>query len=282
MKQFFSRLLRPSWHNRIQILSDLHLEIGQQYASFTFPNMAPYLLLAGDIGRLVDYDNYLAFLQAQTSRFEAVFLVLGNHEFYGMTYNDALDTARRLTDEPCLARRLVLLDKTRWDSPDSNLSILGCTLWSFIPDDKISVVQSRVKDFKKISDWTPAMHNDVHAQEAAWLRKEVANLAAAELQKPRNLLVVTHHAPCLEGTSHPDHAENPWSSAFATDMLASGDWRLVKTWVFGHTHYSTDVLRKGVRIVANQRGYVIPLSSDPHRSKRHESNHFDLAKVITN
>lgn len=40
---------------QVQIMSDLHLEVGQQYASFTFPTTAPFLMLAGDIGRLIDY-----------------------------------------------------------------------------------------------------------------------------------------------------------------------------------------------------------------------------------
>lgn len=281
MKSFVLRLLHRSWHNRIQILSDLHLEIGQQYASFTFPVSAPYLLLAGDIGRLADYENYLTFLRAQTSRFETVFLVLGNHEFYGLNYNDALDTAQRLADEPVLDQRLVLLNRTRWDSPRSKLSILGCTLWSLIPEEKTSIVQSRVRDFKKIRDWTPDKHNSVHAREAAWLRKEVANLTAAATQQTRNLLIATHHAPCLDGTSQPEHAHNLWSSAFATEMLASGDWSPVKTWVFGHTHYSTDFVRNDIRIVANQRGYVMPL---PNRypSNGSASNYFDAGKVVTN
>ncbi|KAJ4146965.1 hypothetical protein LMH87_001518 [Akanthomyces muscarius] len=121
----------------------------------------------------------------------------------------------------------------------------------------------------------------VHAREAAWLRKEVANLTAAATQQTRNLLIATHHAPCLDGTSQPEHAHNLWSSAFATEMLASGDWSPVKTWVFGHTHYSTDFVRNDIRIVANQRGYVMPL---PNRypSNGSASNYFDAGKVVTN
>lgn len=42
-----------------------------------------YLILAGDIGRLQDYDGLAQFLATQCERFERVFFVLGNHEFYG-------------------------------------------------------------------------------------------------------------------------------------------------------------------------------------------------------
>ena len=62
----------------IQILSDLHLEIDQQYSSFSIPARAKTLILGGDVGRLVDYDNYRAVLQKQTDQFQTVFLVLGN------------------------------------------------------------------------------------------------------------------------------------------------------------------------------------------------------------
>ena len=46
----------------------------------------PFLLLAGDIGRLIDYDTYRGFLESQVARCRNVFLVLGKHEFYGLDY----------------------------------------------------------------------------------------------------------------------------------------------------------------------------------------------------
>ena len=49
-------LMTPAASPRVQILSDLHLEVGQQYSSYTFPATAPFLLLGGDIGRLIDYE----------------------------------------------------------------------------------------------------------------------------------------------------------------------------------------------------------------------------------
>lgn len=64
------------------ILSDLHLEVDQQYTSFELPVCANHLILAGDIGRLTDYNGYLHFLQRQVELFGTVFLVLGNREFY--------------------------------------------------------------------------------------------------------------------------------------------------------------------------------------------------------
>ncbi|KAK7605630.1 hypothetical protein BKA81DRAFT_226280 [Phyllosticta paracitricarpa] len=72
---------------KFQIVSDLHLEVGQQYSSFDIPASAPHLILAGD------YDAYLGFLRRQTEQFETVFLVLGNHEFYGITFGESIELA---------------------------------------------------------------------------------------------------------------------------------------------------------------------------------------------
>ncbi|KAM0331459.1 hypothetical protein ACHAQA_003135 [Verticillium albo-atrum] len=250
------------------ILSDLHLEAGHQYASFAFPAAARLLLLGGDIGRLVDTDAYVSFLAAQTARYEKVFLVLGNHEFHGLEHHVAVDRARRLARDPRLASRLVLLDRTRWDDPASTLTVLGCTLWSAIPAEAAVVTASKVSDFTKIPRWTVEGHNARHAEDAAWLRAQVTRAAS----EGRRVLVATHHAPSLEGTSRPEHAGSPWASGFGTPLLEQGGWEGVAGWVFGHTHFSVDAVRgDGMRLVANQRGYVLP-GSEAAREEEESGN----------
>lgn len=130
MQRLFSRLhQRLNPRCQVQLLSDLHLEVGNQYSTFTFPASAPFLILAGDIGRMVDYEGSRSFLESQVSRYKKVFLVLGNHEFYGLGYQSTIDEARRLGREPSLSAGLVLLHRARWDDPDSDLTILGCAAW---------------------------------------------------------------------------------------------------------------------------------------------------------
>ena len=264
---------------RVQVLSDLHLEVGQQYSMFDFPASAPFLLLAGDIGRLIDYDAYRGFLEAQVARYKTVFLVLGNHEFYGLDYQSGLDAARRLAEEPSLADRLVLLHRARWDDPDSALTVLGCTLWSAIQEDAYGIVEAKIKDYQNIDHWTARQHSAIHAEEAAWLREQVGQVQAATPK--RRLLIATHHAPCIEGTSRPEHGSSPWTSAFATDLVDHGGWEGVKTWVFGHTHYSAQFVRRGIRLVSNQRGYVLPGANMGQKAgKKEEGHEFDAALVV--
>jgi predicted phosphodiesterase len=284
-----TRRFLPSWigkqfssPSRFQILSDLHLEVGQQYSDFQIPVKAPNLILAGDIGCLIDYDNYLEFLTIQTSLFERIFLVLGNHEFHDMAFDDAIARARELEKEPSLNGKLVLLHQVRWDDPTSDATVLGCTLWSSIPPESAGITSSKVKDFKKITGWTVDAHNARYASDSAWLKQQLLSLKAEG--KERTVLVVTHHAPCMEGTSRPKDSSNPWSVAFATDIFTTQQWHEcgIDCWVFGHTHYTTELVKEGVRVVSNQRGYVAP-SSMPTSKTRWKSpgpHEFDVERVI--
>lgn len=289
MQKIRSLFSKPLSHS-FQILSDLHLEVGQQYSTFEIPPSAPYLILAGDIGRLIDYASYLSFLARQTQHFQKVFLVLGNHEFYGLSFTAGLQQAQKLELEPILKRKMVLLHQTRFDIPNSSISVLGCTLWSKIGDDARQVVQMKVKDFEKITDWSVGDHDAAYEADISWLRGQITGIQQtyrgkgnAKQGTERTVVIVTHHAPSVQETAHPQHVDNPWSSAFATDLLdgGDGDWSIVKLWVFGHTHFTTEFVKKGVRVVSNQRGYVLPGSVQKMENGRDKKRVFDVRKVVS-
>jgi Calcineurin-like phosphoesterase len=257
---------------RFQILSDLHLEVGQQYRTFLISVHAPNLILAGDIGRLQDYEPLLHFLERQCANFERVFYVLGNHEFYGVSHDEGLQLADKLSQEACLQGHLHLLNRSRVDIP-TNISVIGCTLQSRISTASRSIVQSRINDFTRISNWTVDDHNAEHERDVAWLREEIRKIRDREdgEKGEHKIIVITHHAPIRKGSSRPEHEENPWSDAFATELLdphpdltgceesaETNVLREVSWWVFGHTHFTTSCTRENVRLVSNQRGYVFP------------------------
>lgn len=167
-KNFRSLFFKTPQRTKFQINSDLHLEAGQQYSSFHIAPSADYLVLGGDIGRLIDYDKFLKFLEVQTKQFEKVFLVLGNHEFYGNTFNAGLEVARKIEKEPCLNGKMILLHQKRYDIPNVPVTILGCTLWSKIPQHATDVVKEKVKDFQKIEGWTIDDHNAAHDSDLSY------------------------------------------------------------------------------------------------------------------
>ncbi|KAE8379571.1 calcineurin-like phosphoesterase [Aspergillus bertholletiae] len=251
-------MTRPS--TSFQVLSDLHLELNLQYHCYDIPICADHLILAGDIGRLADYDEYRKFLQKQTDRFKYVFLVLGNHEFYNGTFATGLEKPQQLEREPCFEGRLIVLHRKRYDVPQE-------------------IVQMKVKDFQKIEAWSVDDHNANYDADLAWLLNEInsthlENGTVGTRREQKSILVVTHHAPLLRATSSPQHVGSPWSVAFATDVLPQIPDG-VDVWVFGHTHYSTDFMEGEVRVMSNQRGYALPWNT----SKKTQDE-FDVKKVI--
>jgi hypothetical protein len=132
-------------------MSDLHLELGKQYETFHIPARAPYLVIAGDTGRLKDSDSYLGFLAKLTGQFMRVFLVLGNHEFYGISRQDGLKLAKSLEEEACLFGRLTVLDRTLVEMIPEFV-ILGCTLHSHIPRESHELVRLKSTISSKFED----------------------------------------------------------------------------------------------------------------------------------
>ena len=264
--QLVMRALLAQKTSSFQIMSDLHLEVGQQYLTFQIPPAAPYLVLAGDIGQLSNYDLYLSFLRLQCNQFSRVFLVLGNHEFFGMSHDEGLCIARRLEGEPILAGKLVVLHRRRYDfEENSDTTLLGCTLWSRIVPEARDIVEKKVKDFRRIQGWSVDKHNEEHVTDIEWLQQQIHSIRKESNGHKRRIVVITHHAPSFQQTSKPSDTGNPWTSAFASDLLGAKNIPLlsdVQWWVFGHTHYSTHFTKDSVKVVSNQRGYSFPQSSN--------------------
>lgn len=149
---------------------------------------------------------------------------------------------------------LVLLNRTRLDlSP--KLTILGCTLWSDLTCDPSSLahITASVGDFKHISGFNPEHFRSYHRKDIAWLRGQVDVISKHEPH--RKVMIMTHHAPTLEGTSRPDLVGGIRESVYASELSGTDLWREpVRTWAFGHTHWSCDFVKGGVRVVSNQRG----------------------------
>ena len=248
-----------------QIMSDLHLEVSNQYSSFHIPKAAPYLILAGDIGRLIDYESYLDFLRSQCCQFTRVFLVLGNHEFYGLSREEGLQRAELLEQEPDLSGKLVVMNQTRVTLDAlPGITLLGCTLHSWIPPEAREIVEAKVNDFRRIKNWTVDRHVMEYTSDVNWLHKQINLIRNEETTSRHRIVVITHHAPSVQGSSRPSDIGSPLRSAFATDLLGNSSVPLlsdVQWWIFGHTHYCTEFSKGNVKLISNQRGYVINKSS---------------------
>jgi hypothetical protein len=256
-----------------QILSDLHLDHDSQYLTFHIPVSAPFLILAGNIGRLIDYESYLSFLVRRCNLHEKVFLVLGSLEFHGMAWMDGLQLAHKLEKEPATKGRLEVLYETRSEVPGTNVVLLGATLWSKIPAGDVASVLKKMPEYDEKEgiqgEWSVEKHNSEHKRDLRWLKQEVAKATkpgvgpdgkpvagGATGAETKQLVVVTSFAPDLRDALDPWQVDAPWSSAYGTDLLGGSEWAGVKMWVCGTTGRTCEFKKNGTTVVCNQRGRV--------------------------
>jgi hypothetical protein len=247
----------------VQILSDLHLEAPKAYDVFEIVPKAPYLALLGDIGNIASHkDDCLAFLTRQLSQFRAVLFVPGNHEAYHSNWCDTLDILRAFEQDIRMNTSLgefVLLDRAVFWLPDTDVVILGCSLFSSVPPESRMAVSLGLNDFFQTSDWDVGTHNEAHKRDVAWLNAQAADLEGSDVK----IMIFSHWSPSKDARAiEPRHVGSTIASAFSTDLSEETCFKSdkVKVWAFGHTHYNCDfaVARDGagpLRLVTNQRGY---------------------------
>lgn len=229
----------------VQVLSDVHLEFGRD--GFEFPQTANVLALVGDIGDSAS-SVYESFLLEQASRFDKVFLLAGNHEFYHHSHAECIELIQQVCHKN--PAKLVFLNQTAYDL-DEGYVVLGCTLWSKVLDHETADVSLFLADNRHIQHWSVWQNNHQHSKERAWLEKVIKEVESAE----KLAVVLTHHAPSFRQTSAREHRGGALSTAFATDLEHLLKLPVVM-WAFGHTHYCSEQLFNGsCRLVSNQIGY---------------------------
>jgi hypothetical protein len=281
-----------------QILSDLHLDHESQYLTFHIPVSAPFLILAGNIGRLIDYEQYLSFLIRRCNLHEKVFLVLGALEFHGIGWMDGLQLAHKMEKDPVMKGRLEVLYETRSDVPGTNVTLLGCTLWSKIPESDTAAVLRKMPEFNEktgIQNWDIEKHNSEHKRDLWWLVEEARNsspspaggalapAATAGSKEERQIVMVTAFAPDLRECLEPWQVDAPWASAYGTNLLDGPYFGNIKTWMTGTTGRTCEFKKGETTVVSNQRGregeHVTGLLKDG-MSEKQKVGLFDVMRVV--
>ena len=248
----------------VQILSDVHLEAPKCYDIFEIVPKAPYLALLGDVGNVAAHkDDCLAFLTLQLRQFRAVLFVPGNHEAYHSNWPETLEILRAFEQDVGKDKALgefVLLDRAAFRLPGTDVTVLGCSLFSSVPPESQDAVSLGLNDFYHTSNWDVAKHNKAHKRDLAWLNAQVAELERSDAKT----MIFSHWSPSRDARAVKlELAGSPVTSAFSTDLSGEACFKSAKVivWAFGHTHYNCDFLvERGngagpLRLLANQRGY---------------------------
>lgn len=199
---------------------------------------ADIIVAAGDIGLQTQGLRWLC--QAD----KPVVYVAGNHEFYRGEYHATLLSLRRLA----AGGPVEFLERDCFIYQD--VRFLGCTLWTALEGD-LEMLRDRVNDFRHIRCGKgQLLLNDYigwHQASLAWLQEE--------LVKPYHgqTVVVTHHAPLLN--SWKGSPISPKRPAYCNDLLVLIQSHDIAAWFHGHTHFASDYVIAGTRVLCNPRGY---------------------------
>jgi 3',5'-cyclic AMP phosphodiesterase CpdA len=209
-----------------QYISDIHLEFGAPPP--TIPPAADVLLLAGDIGD-PSHPTYAAFLQRVSCSFRQVFVITGNHEYYGpRTMADTEELIRSI----CSALpNVIFLQNEARQVLDTDIWIYGTTLWTNIPDDPAvhARIKSSIADYRRIKGFSPQVSADLFAA-------AVSGFAVARASTPaaRQWIVLCHHQPAMDLVDPKFRSYGTLNLAFASDApTLAGPATAV---VYGHTH----------------------------------------------
>jgi len=254
---------------KLTIVSDLHLEMAE---APSLPG-GDILLLAGDFLTAAHIKNrgaarrrFEAFCKDELSKYGVVFYVLGNHEYYGSTLEDAPSIIGEFIEEH--APNVTVLDNASRLIGD--ICFIGSTLWATHgvgqPAAEL-IIGAHLADFREIRfgdrlPFTPKTANALHLKAVAFLASELAK----QQQAGRMVIVISHHAPSFKSKAGRRYALN-LDAAFYSDreaLIAANPQ--IALWGHGHSHASCHYKIANTIIVSNQRGY---LASDS------EALHFD-------
>ena len=236
---------------KVKAISDLHWK-GR---SFDFHDMTggDLLVLAGDIvtARHLkgDYVDLNEFIQEMHTKFEAVVVVPGNHEYYGSEFHEANDYLREYYESRgvwYLNNNLIIIDINGVER-----YIYGGAMWGdFMYDpQKQEDVMAALNDYRLIK-----MGGRLFSSQDAIDQTEKFWRSLYDFREPRIDVVVSHHAPSYQSVD-PRFWGSSINSGFASNYINKVKEVNPKLWVHGHMHNNCDYMIGDTRVVCNPRGY---------------------------
>jgi len=195
---------------------------------------ADYLLIAGDLGLNESYEEVYKDIKKRTRRkFKDVFYIKGNHDYwkFGKDRYENIDIGSRFIEAEL----------------DENTILLGCTLWSPIPENEKWCVRRGMNDYNYIPFFTPEKSTELYNRESSWLRDRV------RAHSGKKIIIMTHHLP-REEIIDDRFMHSDVNSAYCVMNHSCDDIKPL-VWVHGHSHNYSDHTIDGVRYIRNPIGY---------------------------
>lgn len=235
---------------KLQIASDLHLEINGYDVLRTRDIVGDVLVLAGDIHN--NPEALLKWMQDLTDI--PIVYVLGNHEHYKHVCTEAFNDYADLLVK---RHRTYLLERQWYDQVDvdsgGRTAFYGTTLWTDLKEggDK-KLFEEGLNDAVLIKRGSYDTIADFSMEENRLSRRFLFKVLDEPPTPNEKRIIVTHHAPGPMSI-HPRFIGHPLNSAFINTELEYDNPPNI--WIHGHTHSSFDYNHKGTRYICNPYGY---------------------------
>ena len=250
---------------KIQYISDIHLETRnnkKDFDKYLIPN-APYLALCGDIG-YPHSQTFKDFMDYCSKNWLEVFYITGNHDYYNKIYTRwkysspySMKQVEEYIEELFKSYTNVhYLQKKRFDIPNTQYSILGCTLWVEIPIYKYVDAIHSLNDVNYISidgyqRLSPEDIDTLHEDHCKWLMRSLESIGSLG----RKTIVLTHHLPTKLLISE-EYINNSRNYLFYTELPEYIYHPALQAWICGHSHSSKRILLKNnIELMMNCKGY---------------------------
>jgi len=246
---------------RFQVCSDLHLEFYPDSIDldlFLVPT-ADYLIVPGDICP-VEHPNFQRFFDYFSPKFQEIFFVAGNHEYYTdikrpVPIDELTIRMRRLLDAYDNVHFLNGETFTLFPGEEKEVIILGTTLWSCIPDEYVAVIQLLMNDYLRIWENTCSLLRPYDINCRYKIQKEWLQSTLKSLPPKTPAIVITHHLPSYSLINE-KYAGNPINCAFASHLdEIFHSHPQIKAWVYGHTHTPRRDNIGSALTICNPKGY---------------------------
>jgi predicted phosphohydrolase len=215
------------YNNLVQVCSDIHLERDDisDISKIITPN-AEILVLAGDIGNPMK-SIYNDFLNYYSKLFNIIFIITGNHEYYG---NSMIETNKKIEEICNLYDNIYFLNNKTFKY--EGILFIGTTLWSLIPEDYTVYDQlSSMNDFKLIKEFTLEEYRKLFINNVKFIKNNLEE----------NSIIITHHAPSMKCIAE-EYKYDKVNCCFASDLDELFMNNKVIGWIYGHTHNNLSVI----------------------------------------
>jgi len=249
---------------KIQYCSDLHLEFSDNkefLKDYPLQAKGDILILAGDIIPFAVLNEHNDFLDEVSDKFEAVYWIPGNHEYY------RFDLAKKsgIFNEKIRSNVFLVNNVTLFHN---NVRFVFSTMWSKISPANEWKIERNISDFQVIRfnefRFSTVQFNQLH--------KEAYHFIEQEINKEHmgKTVVVTHHVPTF--LNYPkQYKGNTSNEAFTVELFDFIEPSNIDYWIYGHHHNNTPAFKIGkTQMLTNQLGYV----------RRNEHSDFNSAQII--